>query len=82
MDSPTYDYGSCHLCGGQVMECRREQAYRMNDRWVVVRNVPLGSCVSCGNSVARADVAKRIEDLIKSGNGQAVEVLAVDWPAA
>ena len=82
MSAAAYDYGTCHVCGGTMEERRVEQAYRAKDRWVVVRSVPVGVCTACGARVARSGVAKRIEELIKSGRGSPVEVLSVDWPAA
>jgi YgiT-type zinc finger domain-containing protein len=82
MSGAAYEYGTCHVCGGPMKESRVEQAYRAKDRWVVINSVPLGVCTACGARVARSDVTKRIEELIKSGRGTPVEILSVDWPAA
>lgn len=60
-----YDYGRCHVCGGQMRAKRIKQDFWIKGRLVVIDGVPAGVCQRCGEKVVRADVGRRVAELIE-----------------
>ncbi len=59
-----YDYGACHLCRGHVLEKRIKLEFWIKGKLVVVEDVPVGVCVTCGEKTVRAPVGRRIAALL------------------
>ena len=59
-----YDYGNCHVCGGTIQEGLTEQTVRAGDEWILVRSVPTGVCLKCGEQIFRWDVTSRLEEIV------------------
>ncbi|MDP3940525.1 MAG: YgiT-type zinc finger protein [Deltaproteobacteria bacterium] len=59
-----HDYGECHVCRGRVREKRVKQEFWVKGKLVVVKDVPAGVCVTCGEKVVRAPVGRRIAALL------------------
>jgi YgiT-type zinc finger domain-containing protein len=59
----SYNYGSCHVCGGCIEERLTEQSIRDGDDWVLIRSVPTGVCTKCGEQVFRWHVTERLEQI-------------------
>ncbi len=59
-----YDYGHCHACGGRVEERLVEHGVQAGDGWLVIRSVPTGVCIRCGEKILRWDVAERLEAIV------------------
>ena len=51
-----YDYGDCHVCRGHVHEKRIKLEFWIKGKLVVVEDVPVGVCVTCGEKTVRAPV--------------------------
>ncbi|MBX7115600.1 MAG: hypothetical protein K1X64_14820 [Myxococcaceae bacterium] len=59
------DYGHCPCLG--LYEFRSvEVRMTVNEKVVVLTDVPQGACRSCGSRVYKADVLERIESLLKN----------------
>jgi YgiT-type zinc finger domain-containing protein len=69
----SYDYGTCHVCGGQLGEELTEQSINQSGEWVLIRAVPTGICQKCGEQVFRWEVTQRLEDLLRERNAKAPE---------
>ena len=59
-----HNYGKCHVCCTLMTEKRINQDFWIKDRLVVLQDVPTGVCPRCGEKVVRADVGRRIADLL------------------
>jgi len=59
-----HKYGACHACGGEVEERLAEHSVHEGTDWVVIRSVPTGVCIQCGERVFRWQVMERIEEIV------------------
>lgn len=60
-------YHKCHFCGGKVLEKRITVDYRWGDELIaVIENVPAGVCQVCGEQYFKADIVKKMEELVHS----------------
>ena len=64
----SYDYGSCHVCGGRVEEQLTEQTVHAGQEWVLIRSVPTGVCTKCGEQIFRWQVSAKLEEILKQRN--------------
>ncbi|MDM8004608.1 MAG: YgiT-type zinc finger protein [Phycisphaerae bacterium] len=58
-----YDYGKCHVCGGRMEERLTNQSFEEAGEWVLIRSVPTGVCIRCGEQIFRANVLERLEQI-------------------
>ena len=63
-----YDYGNCHVCGGEMVERMTDQSISEADEWLLVRGVPTGVCTRCGEKILRWQVAQRLEAIVQHRN--------------
>ncbi len=61
-----YDYGECDICDTHMEERRVKQDFWIRGKLLVVENVPAGVCPKCGQRVVKADVGRRIGELIRN----------------
>jgi YgiT-type zinc finger domain-containing protein len=54
-------YADCTVCGGEVEERHINYDYRCRDHMLVLRNVPAGICLQCGEKYFTPDVLKRMD---------------------
>ncbi len=59
-----YDYGKCHICGNKMEARRINQDFWIKKKLVVVENVPAGVCPQCGEKVVKADVGRKLGELV------------------
>jgi YgiT-type zinc finger domain-containing protein len=59
-----YDYGECEICDTPMQEKRIIQDFWIRGELIVVENIPAGVCPQCGEKIVRADVGRRIANLI------------------
>ncbi|MEW6543075.1 MAG: YgiT-type zinc finger protein [Nitrospirota bacterium] len=64
-----YDYGKCHVCGGKMERRQIRQDFWVKGKLVVVENVPAGVCARCGEKVVRAEVGRRLTEVVSSKKG-------------
>lgn len=60
-----YNYGDCHVCGGEMQAKRIKQDFWIKNRLVVIEDVPAGVCSQCGEKVVNADVGRRLAVSLK-----------------
>ena len=60
-----YDYGGCHVCGERMSEKRIKQEFWIKGKLIVIEGVPAGVCPQCGEKVVKADVGRRVAELIE-----------------
>ena len=68
MNEKNYDYGQCHVCGGQMVEKQVSQDYWVKGNLIVIENVLSGVCTKCGERVVKAEVGKQIAALLAESN--------------
>ncbi len=61
-----HKYGDCSFCRGEVNEEIVELDYRHKGKLFVFENVPVGVCQQCGEKYLTAEIAKKIEQRIRS----------------
>jgi len=61
-----HKYGDCSFCGGEVKERPVELDYRYKGELFIFEKVPVGVCQQCGEKYLTAEVAKKVEQRIKS----------------
>lgn len=62
----TYDYGKCETCNTPLQEKYVKQDFWVRGELVVIENVPAGVCPRCGEKVVKADVGRRIAELLEN----------------
>jgi HTH-type transcriptional regulator/antitoxin MqsA len=62
----TYDYGRCEICNTQMHEERIKQDFWIRGELIVIENVPAGICPRCGDKVVKADIGRRITEIIEN----------------
>jgi YgiT-type zinc finger domain-containing protein len=60
-----WDKETCEYCAGKIRERRIEVYRRINNGYVVIRNVPAGICQECGTKYYAANVLKLLTQRIK-----------------
>jgi len=71
-------FPKCFFCGGGVkavtvgnFDCRKD------GKLYVIKKMPAGLCVECGEKYFEAEVAQRMEELIEAGQFSATETANV-----
>lgn len=67
-DNAKYDYGECEICNSPMQEKSIDQDLWIRGQLIVVENVPTGVCPRCGAKVVRAEIGRRIANLIQDSN--------------
>ena len=67
----SYDYGTCHVCGGLIEEQLTEHSLRDGKDWVFIQDVPTGVCQKCGEQILQWKVTARIEEVLREREHQA-----------
>jgi YgiT-type zinc finger domain-containing protein len=69
---------SCFFCGGKVTPIVVGNFdYRLEGQLYVIKNVPAGLCVECGEKYITAEAAKKINTMVQSGAFSATEAVHV-----
>jgi len=58
-------YSDCFYCGGKVEEQLLPREIRLEDKLLIVENVPMGVCVQCGEKALKPEVAESIDRIIR-----------------
>ena len=78
-----YNYGECEICDTKLIEKRIKQDFWVRGKLVVIDHVPAGVCPQCGAKVVRAEVGRRISNLLEGHKrwpkAQVMEVPIVDY---
>jgi YgiT-type zinc finger domain-containing protein len=61
-----YDYGECEVCDTPLEEKLIKQDFWIRGNLIVVENVPTGVCPQCGEKVVRAEIGRRIAELLQN----------------
>ena len=59
-------YDDCIHCGGKIEEKRQRLDYRYHGQLFIVENVRVGVCVQCGEKFLKANIVKKLEQLVSS----------------
>ena len=54
----------CDICGGAMHNQETNYTLKINDRFVVVENVPAKVCQQCGEILYSPDVVERLQNTI------------------
>jgi YgiT-type zinc finger domain-containing protein len=63
-NNKTYDYGKCHVCGGQMLAKRINQDFWLKGKLLVIESVPAGVCPWCGEKIVKAGFGRQLAMLI------------------
>ncbi len=64
-----YDYGHCHVCGSKMVSRRINQDFWIKKKLVVIENVPAGVCPQCGEKIVRAEVGRKLAEVVSHRKG-------------
>jgi YgiT-type zinc finger domain-containing protein len=53
----------CEYCNGPIVEKIIDLPRRVGDKYVLIRNVPVGVCKKCGTKYYAANILKTIESI-------------------
>ena len=66
---------TCEYCGGPIVEKRATLHRKVQERYVLIENVPAGVCTECGTRYYAANVLKTIEESLRGRRQAEREVL-------
>ncbi len=72
----------CPLCGGRMSDGMTAAPFFINDRVIVIKNVPAEVCGDCGEAYMKSRVVDRIEALLDRLEDLHSEVSIVHYKAA
>ncbi len=61
-----YDYGECEVCDTPLQEKLIKQDFWLRGNLIIVENVPAGVCPQCGEKVVKAEIGRRIAELLQN----------------
>ncbi|MDZ7289336.1 MAG: type II toxin-antitoxin system MqsA family antitoxin [candidate division KSB1 bacterium] len=61
-----HKYADCSFCGGEVKEKALELDYRYRGQLFIFEDVPVGVCQQCAEKYLTAEIAKKLEQRIRS----------------
>ena len=80
-----YNYGECEICNAKLVGKRIKQDFWIRGKLLIIDNVPAGVCPRCGAKVVRADVGKRIPEILESprrwSKASAMQVPVLELPS-
>lgn len=69
---------SCYFCGGKIKRITVGNFdYRLEGLLYVIKNVPAGICLQCGEKYVTAEAAKKINQIVDAGNYLGTEEVRV-----
>jgi HTH-type transcriptional regulator/antitoxin MqsA len=75
-----YNYGECEICNTPLQEKRVNQDFWIRGELIIVEDVPAGVCPRCGEKIVKADVGRRIANLL-GDSGQIAKARRIPVPA-
>ena len=63
-----YNYGECEICNTHMQEELVKQDFWIRGELIVVENVPAGLCPQCGEKVVKAEIGRRIAQLLENSD--------------
>ena len=75
-------YDDCFFCGGLVEEQLMPREIRWKGELLVFEDVPMGVCAQCGEKFLRPEVAKKIDEALRSAKrpGRTLQVPVYQYP--
>ena len=64
MDKEFWKDETCEYCGGKIREKIIDLPKKVENKYVLVENVPAGVCTECGSKFYTANVLKTIEETV------------------
>jgi YgiT-type zinc finger domain-containing protein len=61
-----YNYGECEICNTPMQEKLIKQDFWIREQLIVLENVPAGVCPQCGEKIVKADVGRKIANILES----------------
>ena len=72
----------CPLCGGEMKDGTTAIPFFINDKIIVIKDVPAEICSDCGEAYMKSSVAGRIETLLDRLEDLQSEMSIVHYKAA
>lgn len=60
-----WEHEKCEYCNGRLVERVVDLPRKVSERYILIKNVPVGVCKECGTRYYAANVLKTIEENIK-----------------
>lgn len=70
---------TCFFCKNNMVESTTTHFVDLKNCIVIVKNVPCFECTQCGETIYTDDVAKRLDDIVKTVSNFMTEIAVVEY---
>lgn len=70
---------TCFFCKGDMLESTTTHVAELNNKILVIRNVPCLKCSQCGEVVYSLKTSKRLEEIIKTLDKLSTEISILNY---
>lgn len=70
---------NCFFCKGDLVQSTTTHFVDLKKCIVIVKNVPCLECKQCGETFFSDEVAKRLDDIVKTVSGLMTEIAVVEY---
>lgn len=71
---------TCFLCKGEMKQGSTTHVSEINNKIIIIKNVPCFKCSQCGETVYTGDVVKKLEQIIKDVENALTEIAILNYP--
>ena len=71
---------TCFLCKGEMKQGSTTHVSEINNKIIIIKNVPCFKCSQCGETVYTGDVIKKLEQIIKDVENALTEIAILNYP--
>ena len=72
----------CPLCGGELQHGQTAASFFIDDKIIIIKDVPAEVCADCGEAFTKSSVAGRIEEILDKVEVLHSEMSVVHFKAA
>ena len=72
----------CPLCGGELLPGQTAAPFFIDQKIIIIKDVPAEVCADCGEAFTKSSVAGRIEDILDKVEISHAEISVVHFKAA
>lgn len=71
----------CDFCSGELIPKITSIDYKFKDFWILIEDVPAEVCNQCGEKYLSAEVAKKIEEIVRKRpiSDKFIKVPVLNW---
>ena len=72
----------CPLCGGEMKSGKTAASFFIDEKIIIIKDVPAEVCADCGEAFTKSSVAGRIEDILDKAEILHTEMSVLHFKAA